>query len=240
MILCSFGCGKEAKYFFKSGKNCCSPSANSCDGKRKKDSEQKKGKFLGTPSWKNKDTNYSPWNKGLTKETDIRLMKMSESVSKSIRNSDLSSRGKSSTPEKEIERKLKISETMKKNPLSGGLRKGSGRGKKGWYRGYWCDSSWELAWVIYNIDNNINFERNLEGFEYTYNGKIRKYYPDFKINETYYEIKGRRNFISMDVENQEKVKQFKHNLIVLYEKDIKKYLEYVIGKYGKNYVSMYE
>lgn len=129
---------------------------------------------------------------------------------------------------------------MKKNPLSGGLRKGSGRGKKGWYRGYWCDSSWELAWVIYNIDNNINFERNLEGFEYTYNGKIRKYYPDFKINETYYEIKGRRNFISMDVENQEKVKQFKHNLIVLYEKDIKKYLEYVIGKYGKNYVSMYE
>ena len=42
---------------------------------------------------------------------------------------------------------------MKKNPLSGGLRHGSGRGKKGWYKGYWCDSTWELAWVIYQLDN---------------------------------------------------------------------------------------
>ena len=129
---------------------------------------------------------------------------------------------------------------MKKNPLSGGLRKGSGRGKKGWYKGYWCDSSWELAWVIYNIDHNIIFKRNLDGFEYEYNNQIRRYYPDFIVNNTYYEIKGRRNFVGMDNENQEKIKQFKYNLIVLYEKDIKPYLTYVIDKYGKDYVTMYE
>ena len=174
MILCSFGCEKEAKYFFKSGKSCCEPSANSCEGKRKKDSEKKKGEFLGTPSWKIKSFEYKPWNKGLTKETDSRLMKLSESVSKSQRNGDSVSSGKASTPEKENERKRKISETMKKNPLSGGLRKGSGRGKKGRYKGYWCDSSWELAWVIYNIEHNIKFDRNNVGFEYEYKGKKRK------------------------------------------------------------------
>lgn len=240
MVLCSFGCGKEAKYFFKSGKCCCEPSANSCEGKKKRDSEKKKGKFLGTPSWEIKGFEFEPWNKGLTKETDSRLLKMSESVSNSLRNKDSKPRGKASTPEKENERKRKISETMKKNPLSGGLRKGSGRGKKGWYKGYWCDSSWELAWVIYNIDHNIIFKRNLDGFEYEYNNQIRKYYPDFIVNDTYYEIKGRRNFIGMDNENQEKIKQFKRNLIVLYEKDIKPYLTYVIDKYGKDYVTMYE
>ena len=240
MVLCSFGCEKEAKYFFKSGKNCCEPSANSCEGKRKKDSEKKKGKFLGTPSWEIESFEYKPWNKGLTKETDSRLKIMGESISKSQRNRDSVLSGKASTPEKETERKRKISETMKKNPLSGGLRKGSGRGKKGWFKGYWCDSSWELAWVIYNLDHNIIFKRNLDGFEYEYNNQNRKYYPDFIIDNTYYEIKGRRNFIGMDSENQEKIKQFKYKLIVLYEKDIKPYLGYVIDKYGKDYITMYE
>jgi len=238
MIICSYGCEKEAKYFFKSGKGCCEQSVNSCEGKRKKDSDKKKGSFLGQPSWKIEGFEFKPWNKGLTKETDDRLMEMSKSLSKSQRNKNLP--GIASTPEKENERKRKISETMKKNPMAGGLRKGSGRGKKGWYGGYWCDSSWELAWVIYNIDHNIIFKRNIDGFEYIYDNQNRKYYPDFIIDNTYYEIKGRRSFLEMDYENQEKVKQFKYNLIVLYEKDMEQYLTYVIGKYGKDYITMYE
>lgn len=129
---------------------------------------------------------------------------------------------------------------MKKNPNSGGLRKGSGRGKKGWYCGYWCDSSWELAWVIYNIDNCILFERNNIGFNYLYNGSVRKYYPDFKIGETYYEIKGRRKYDDLDDENKEKISQFKHKLEILYAKDMFKYLDYVIKKYGKDYIKLYK
>lgn len=39
------------------------------------------------------------------------------------------SKGIASTPEKEIERKRKISETMRKNPKAGGYRQGSGVGK---------------------------------------------------------------------------------------------------------------
>jgi DNA polymerase III epsilon subunit-like protein len=45
MIICSYGCGKEAKYFFKTGNGCCEKSPNSCEGKKNKDSEKKKGKF---------------------------------------------------------------------------------------------------------------------------------------------------------------------------------------------------
>ncbi len=57
----------------------------------------------------------------------------------------------------------------------GGYRSKGGRGKSGWYKGYWCDSSWELAWVIHAIDNNIWFERNTHGFDYYFNNKKQKY-----------------------------------------------------------------
>lgn len=241
MIICSYGCGKEAKFFFKTGKGCCEMSANSCEGKKKKDSEKKKGKFRGIHYWSfsGRTLPLVPWNKGLTKETDLRVLKLSESISNNLKNNPKIT-GKASTPEKEEIRKQKISESMKKNPLSGGLRKGSGRGKKGWYKGYWCDSSWELAWVIYNLEHNVKFERNHVGFDYEYKNRKRKYHPDFIIDETYYEIKGRRSFEKMDDENKEKIRQFENNLIVLYSKEMKPYLEYTIKKYGKDYVKMYE
>ena len=46
------------------------------------------------------------------------------------------STGKASTKEKETERKAKISHTMIEKRI-GGYRKGSGRGKKGRYKGIW-------------------------------------------------------------------------------------------------------
>ena len=50
--------------------------------------------------------------------------------------------------------------TQRKHPIKhapGGKRHGSGRGKKGWYKGYYCDSTWELAWVIYQLDHGVKF-----------------------------------------------------------------------------------
>lgn len=231
-VICSYGCGKEAKYFFKTGKGCCEKSPNTCEGKRIKDSQKKKGKFNGVSFWMKPD--YIPWNKGKkTAVSDETKIKISNSLKGR-------STGRGSTPEIEESRKRKISETMKKNPKSGGLRKGSGRGKKGWYCGYWCDSSWELAWVIYNLENGILFERNNIGFNYLNNGSVRKYYPDFKIGDTYYEIKGRRKYDDLDNENKEKINQFKYKLEILYTKDMSKYLDYVIKKYGKDYIKLYK
>ena len=75
--------------------------------------------------------------------------------------------------------------------VAGGLRQGSGTGKHGWYRGYYCDSSYELAYVIYNLDHNIYFERNKKAYSYIgTDNKVHKYYPDFIENEALIEIKG--------------------------------------------------
>lgn len=117
----------------------------------------------------------------------------------------------------------------------GGLRKGAGRGKNGWYKGYWCDSSWELAFVIYNLDNNINFERNKKYFEYKYKEKIYKYYPDFILNGEYIEIKGYES-----EKSKEKKKQFPFKLNTYYSAEMKPILEYVIKKYGNDFIKLYE
>lgn len=140
---------------------------------------------------------------------------------------------KSLSEKEKIERNLKHSNACKGK--SGGIRHGGGRGKKGWYKGYWCDSSWELAFVIYNLEHGIKFKRNTEGFEYEYEGKIRRYYPDFIIDEIYYEIKG---YTTKQFEA--KIKQFSYKLEILDKHKIKPYIEYTKEKYGINFISLYE
>jgi hypothetical protein len=235
-ILCSFGCGKEAKYFFKTGNGYCEYSPNSCVEKKRRDSEKKKGTFKGIMYSKlvGEKKPLNPWNKG---KKGIYTDEHRKKISNALKNI---AKGIASTPEKEQLRKLKISETAKKNKLSGGLRSGSGLGKKGRYKGYWCDSSWELAWVIYSLEHNVKFERNNVGFIYNHNGQDRKYYPDFVVGETYYEIKGRKSYEQLDEENKQKISQFKKNLVVLYSKEMQTYLNYVIDKYGKNFTDLYE
>lgn len=144
--------------------------------------------------------------------------------------------GKYEDIKKEEIRRKKISETCKSNKKSGGLRKGCGRGKKGTYKGYWCDSSYELAWVIYHIENDIDFERNNEKFIYFYRDiEEKNYIPDFKIDDVFYELKGYQNDTV-----QYKIKYFPFNLKILFEKDLKYIFDYVISKYGKNFISLYE
>ena len=231
---CSFGCNKEALFYFKNGNGCCEASPNKCEAKRKKDSDSKKGEFKGIPYWKTKNPIYIPWNKN----------KIGIFSKEHISNLKKASKGKHKcaclTEEQELERRRKISSTMKLNPNSGGLRKGSGRGKNGWYKGYWCDSSWELAWVIYHLEHKIKFDRNNEFFEYIFENKKRKYYPDFIVEGVYYEVKGRRCYEKLDEQTKEKIKQFNKKLLVLFEKDMKKYISYAILKYGKNYCSLYD
>lgn len=165
------------------------------------------------------------WNKGKTKENDDRIKKMSESLT-----------GKPSHIQTEETRK-KISETAKLNKKSGGYRLGSGRGKKGWYHGYFCDSSWELAFVIYNLEHNISFERNKQQFSYTFNGEQHNYIPDWKIENDFVEIKG-----YWTEQWQAKLDQFpkEENLRVITKVEMKPYLEYVRSKYGRNFISLYE
>ena len=109
------------------------------------------------------------------------------------------------------------------------------RFKTGWYKGYYCDSSWELAFIIYHLENNLPFERNKEGFEYIHNGEKHIYYPDFVINNVFYELKG---FHTEKVDS--KTTYFPYELKILYKKDVDVYLDYVISKYGKDFTSLYD
>ena len=116
---------------------------------------------------------------------------------------------------------------------AGGLRKGSGRSKHGWYKGIWCDSSYELAWVIYQLDHNIPFTRNTISYEYIFNGKQYQYYPDFIQDNQLIEIKG---FV-----NEQTLAKIKSvpELVVLMREDLKKEFDYVIATYGKDFIKLY-
>jgi hypothetical protein len=170
----------------------------------------------------------APWNKGL---------KTPDSVKEKIKEALLGNpkvTGKAATKEKEEERKRKISETMKRNKR-GGYREKGGRGKKGRYKGIWCDSSWELAWVIYHLDHNIKFERNQERFYYEWEGETHYYIPDFRINEEFIEVKG-----YMTEQARAKRDQFPRKLTILNKKEMRPIFDYVISKYGNNFISKYE
>lgn len=119
---------------------------------------------------------------------------------------------------------------------TGGYRQKGGRGKQGWYKGYYCNSSWELAWVIYNLDKGIKFTRNTKGFEYTFNDETYKFYPDFILeNGDYVEVKG-----YLDGKQKAKIGDFPKKLEVIGKKEIKFFIEYVKMKHGKDFIKIYE
>ena len=148
------------------------------------------------------------------------------------------------------EQKLILSQYAKQQGLGGYVYKKDGRrgvsriAKAGMYKGIWCDSSWELAFIVYNIEHNIKFEKCNESFEYfsSYDNKKHKYHPDFKYDKsTYIEIKGWMNNSSLI-----KINEFRKNhpnlkLEIIDEAKIKPYLSYVKEKYGERfYEQLYE
>lgn len=126
----------------------------------------------------------------------------------------------------------KISSAVKGR--TGGVRKGGGRGKKGWYRGFWCDSSWELAFVVYHLDNGLAIKRCTSMRTYVWKGVIRRYYPDFVVAAGVVELKG---YSSPQWAAKQ---QANPDVICLFRKEMAPYLAYVESKYGRDFVSMYE
>lgn len=105
--------------------------------------------------------------------------------------------------------------------------------KRGYYKGIWCDSSWELAYLIYMFDHGFKVERNYKAKQYIFENRVYNFYPDFNIDGKLYEIKG-----FYTPKNKAKKEQVK-DVIFLDNKDMKPIIEYVISKYGKDYISLY-
>ncbi len=64
------------------------------------------------------------------------------------------------------------------------------RRKRYIYKDCYFDSLPELAVWLYCIDNNIRIKRNPCYFDYDFEGKKHRYFPDFEINGQLVEIKG--------------------------------------------------
>lgn len=123
-----------------------------------------------------------------------------------------------------------------KNPSLGGYREKAGAPRSGWYQGIYCNSSWELAWVLYSLDHSVYFKRCVDRFPYQFEGKTHHYHPDFILSDgTYIEIKGRDS-----KKWQAKIDQFTLPLRVYYSRDLKPIFSYVNNKYGGDFIRLYE
>lgn len=169
------------------------------------------------------------WNKGLTKETDERVAKMALTykervAAKVIRPSFL---GKHHT--EETKQKLRTQAKAAGGNINPHPNKNC---KTGTYLGVHYDSSWELAFFVYQYEHGKNIQRNKQGFPYIFNNEHHLYFPDFIIDGEYYEIK---NYRTEQVDA--KTEQFPSDLVlhVLYGRDIKEHLNYCKSKYGKNF-----
>ncbi|MBQ8218451.1 MAG: hypothetical protein IJZ79_01615 [Bacilli bacterium] len=175
---------------------------------------------------------HTAWNKGLTADIDNRVKKYSETLKNYVKQAhslgNKYSTGVAKTHDKEIIRREKISNSMKNNPKAGGYRPGSGYGKQGWYKGIHCDSTYELVYVIYCLDHNINIKRCKRNYKYDFCGKIHTYYPDFELEDgTLIEIKGfmrEKDYYKIASVNDRK-------LNVLFYNDLDYMFEYVENTY---------
>lgn len=120
----------------------------------------------------------------------------------------------------------KAVEALKANGNFGGYRPGSGRAKHGYYKGIYCGSTYELVWLIYQLDNGIPVERFLGELEW--NGV--KYVPDFLQNGKIIELKGYESQESVDRKTAV-ANHFGYEVLVLREKDLKQEFEWVKTHY---------
>ena len=127
----------------------------------------------------------------------------------------------------------------KQNPplkRPGGYRKGSGRGKHGWYDGIYFDSTYELAYYIYCKNNNIDIKRCNEKYQYkNTKGEKRFYYPDFRVNGELVEIKG---FLTPDVAL--KIKAVSEPVQLLMKKELNNVFKFVESKTNLKIKNLYQ
>lgn len=121
------------------------------------------------------------------------------------------------------------------------------------YDGKKFDSLAELAFYIWLTENYIPFDfQTKTGFSYDFNGKNHTYFPDFKVGDIYFEIKG-DHFFKEDgtMQNpfdhsQDKLYEAKHqcmlknNVVILRSTEYKMFELYVEQKYGCKYLKQFK
>jgi len=102
------------------------------------------------------------WNKGLTKENSSSMAKLSNTLHEKYVSGNLQIYNPMVSNTTRIAHRAAM-----KRAYSGYTRRTPGKFKYGYYNGIWCDSSWELAYLLYCKLNNIIVSRNKTGFSYS-------------------------------------------------------------------------
>ena len=108
------------------------------------------------------------------------------------------------------------------------------------YKGINFDSGWELAYYIWLVDNNLNFEYHPQDyFIYQSEDGEHRYQPDFLVENLYVEIKSK--YFLEKKEYLDKINFIKNNNIkIITEPEIYFYLDYVKDNYGDNYLHSFK
>lgn len=117
----------------------------------------------------------------------------------------------------------------------GGYRPGSGRAKTGYYKGIYCGSTYELAWVIYQIDHGKEFSR----FEGCVKDGDVAYFPDFLQDGKIIEIKGYESIEKVAIKTAVANKNG-YDVIVLRRDDLRQEFDWVFSQYGRDLPSLYD
>ena len=133
------------------------------------------------------------WNKGLTKETDSRVAKGSQTYQdnkKAGLHKDTS--GQNNSMNKFPEARLKISKTCLEKSANGEWHTSLCKNNHYNYKGVDLHCKWELEYAVWLDEHNIKWERPKNRFKYIYKEKEHYYTPDFYLveNKEYVEIKG--------------------------------------------------
>lgn len=124
----------------------------------------------------------------------------------------------------------KLSNIAKKCNFGGYYQNSIKKHHKGNYKGIHCDSSWELAYLVYNLEHNIPIKRCNIKRKYIFEGIEKTYFPDFIINDNQIvEIKG-----YYDIGAKAKQEQ-NPDILILFKDDLKEILNYVNNKYGNKF-----
>lgn len=259
--ICDYGCGQEATHQFQNGKWCCSDNSARCPAVKTKNRESNIGQLRSEEARKKMSESQKGNTNGSGKRSEAVREKMRQVVNQPeilarVRTQALGYRHTEEAKTKmrkfqnqpevkarkqERMRQIEWTEEKRKSHSktlkgkTGGYHPGSSRHRCGRYKGIWCDSSWELAYVIYCLEHNIFFKRNWKQFPYIWEGEEHKYIPDFKRNGTYVEIKGYET-----ERDKAKHEQFPHKLVVLRREEMKPILKYVTDRYGKDFIRLYE
>lgn len=100
----------------------------------------------------------------------------------------------------------------------------------GYYKGIYCGSSWELAFLIFNLDAGKKVERCQITIPYEYNGEQHNYFPDFIMDNVIYEIKGFENE-DVKIKTQATI-HAGFEIVVLRKKEINPIIKDLKKRYG--------